>query len=198
VANAFFAAIIARFGDQAVAANAIVDRLVPVAFGGIFALSGAVGPILGQNWGARRFDRMRQVLIDSVVFVAVYVLAVWALLAAGRGLIPAMFSVEGRTAELVIFFCLISGGVWLFLGLLFVANASLNNLGFPLYSTLFNWGRATLGTMPFAWIGAEWAGPEGAMIGFGAGAFLFGLAAVAVAFRTIRRLEGRPVPVPPG
>ena len=51
--------------------------------------------------------------------------------------------------------------MWFFIGLLFVANASFNNLGFPLLSTLFNWGRATLGTMPFALIGARYGGPEG-------------------------------------
>ena len=36
------------------------------------------------------------------------------------------------------FFCLVSGPIWFFNGLLFVANASFNNLGFPLLSTLFN------------------------------------------------------------
>jgi Na+-driven multidrug efflux pump len=30
---------------------AIVARLTPVAFGVIFALSGAIGPIIGQNFG---------------------------------------------------------------------------------------------------------------------------------------------------
>lgn len=54
IANAVFASVVARFGDAAVAALAIMDRLVLVAFGVLFALSGAVGPILGQNWGAGR------------------------------------------------------------------------------------------------------------------------------------------------
>lgn len=50
-ANAVTAAMLARFGDAAIAAGAIIDRIVPVAFGAIFALSGAIGPILAQNWG---------------------------------------------------------------------------------------------------------------------------------------------------
>ena len=44
--------VVARFGETVIAASATIDRLVPVAFGGLFALSGAIGPILGQNWGA--------------------------------------------------------------------------------------------------------------------------------------------------
>ena len=65
VAAGFAASVIARFGDEAIAGNAIVERLVPFAFGGLFALSGAVGPILGQNWGAQRHDRMRRILREE-------------------------------------------------------------------------------------------------------------------------------------
>jgi hypothetical protein len=38
---------------------AIVARLTPVAFGVIFALSGAIGPIIGQNAGAGEGARVR-------------------------------------------------------------------------------------------------------------------------------------------
>ncbi len=76
-ANAFFTSIMARFGDEAIAASAIIDRVTPVAFGGLFALAGAIGPVMGQNWGARHFDRVRQTLRDSLLFMTVYVVVVW-------------------------------------------------------------------------------------------------------------------------
>ncbi|MGL4974944.1 MAG: MATE family efflux transporter, partial [Bosea sp. (in: a-proteobacteria)] len=189
VANAFFVSVIARFGDKAVAATAIIDRLVPLAFGILFALSGAVGPILGQNWGAGRFDRMRRALTDSVIFAAGCVFAAWAVLALFRHEIAQVFSATGLTAELVVFFCLISGPMWLFAGWLFVANAAFNNLGFPLWSTLFSWGRATLGTVPMAAIGAYLAGPKGALVGMALGSVIFGIAALVFAYRAIARLE---------
>ena len=146
LANAVFASIIARFGDQAIAAIAIIDRLVPVAFGGLFALSGAVGPILGQNWGAGRFDRMRAALKDRVIFMGVVRASSSGSCSSLLRRSTVLFKAQGLTAELVGFFCLISGPMWFFVGLLFVANAAFNNLGFPLLSTGFNWGRATLGT----------------------------------------------------
>jgi Na+-driven multidrug efflux pump len=189
IASAFVAGVLARFGDTAIAGNAVIDRLVPVAFGGLFSLSGAVGPILGQNWGAGRYDRMRAALRDALIFSALYVLAAWAVLALSRGAIVELFHVEGLAAELVILFCLLSGPMWFFIGLLFVANASFNNLGFPLLSTAFNWGRATLGTVPFAYFGGAWGGPAGVLIGVALGSVLFGLAAIVTAFWTIRRLE---------
>jgi putative MATE family efflux protein len=191
-ANSVFAGIMARFGEQAIAANAIVDRIIPVAFGGLFALSGAVGPILGQNWGSRRFDRMRQTLRDSLLVAGIYVGTVWLLLVALKDAVPVLFRSEGLTAELVSFFCLISGSVWFFIGLLFVANAAFNNLGFPLFSTGFNWARAILGMVPAALAGATLGGPKGALLGVGIGSVPFGVAAILVAFGTIRRLEREP------
>lgn len=191
VANAFVAGVMARYGDKAVAAFAIIDRIVPMAFGVLFALSGAVGPILGQNWGAGRFDRMRQVMLDATLFCAAYVLPVWALLVLGQDALVELFHVTGLTAELLRLFLYISGPMWLTLGGLFVANAAFNNLGFPLYSTAFNWGRATLGTVPLVGLGAWLGDAKGAMIGMAAGGAIFGLAALAVAFRLIPRLEAR-------
>ena len=69
-ANAYVTRAVAPFGDEAVAAAAIVGRLIPVAFGIIFALSGSVGPIIGQNYGARKFDRVKQTLRDGLIFAA--------------------------------------------------------------------------------------------------------------------------------
>ncbi len=191
VAGGFLAAVVARFGEEAIAANAIIDRLVPVAFGGLFALSGAIGPILGQNWGAGRFDRMRSILRDGIVFTALYVGGVWLVLVLLRNHVADLFNASGLTADLVVFFCLVSGAVWFFNGLLFTANSSFNNLGFPFLSTAFNWGRATIGTMPFAVLGAWWAGPEGAIAGVGFGSLIFGIAAIATAFWTVGALERR-------
>ncbi len=193
IANGVFAGIIARFGDQAIAANAIVDRLTPVAFGGLFALSGAVGPILGQNWGAQRFDRMRQALRDSCLFMAAYVGGVWLILFSAREIVTRVFNASGLTAELVQFFCTIGGAMWFFIGLLFVANAAFNNLGFPLFSTAFNWARATLGIIPFAFIGAHLGGPKGTMVGLASGSVPFGIAAIVTAFFAVRQLERRAV-----
>ncbi|MGL4729888.1 MAG: MATE family efflux transporter [Bosea sp. (in: a-proteobacteria)] len=189
VASAFVASIMSRFGDKAMAALAIIDRLTPVAFGALFAMSGAIGPILSQNWGAGRHDRMRRALTDAVVLAAAYVLIMWIILYAGRGLIADAFQATGLAAQIINWFVVISGPMWLALGALFVANASFNNLGFPLLATGFNWGRATIGAIPMAWLGAELDGPRGVLIGVAIGATVFGAGALVMAYRVIGRLE---------
>ncbi|OYU48666.1 MAG: MATE family efflux transporter [Rhizobiales bacterium PAR1] len=183
--------VLAPFGTEAIAANAILDRLVPLAFGALFALSGAIGPILGQNLGARLFTRLRQAMRDAFIFATGYSLVAWFLLFLARNQIPSVFSVEGATAYYVVFFCDIGALAWIFIGFVLVANAAFNNLGFPLYSTAFNWGRATLGTVPLTMLGASMYGYEGAMIGLIVGSFLFGVAAVIVVFRAIGGLEAQ-------
>ena len=116
VASAFIAHALAKFGAVAVAGNVVIDRLTPVAFGGLFAMSGSIGPILGQNWGAGRFDRMRGVLRNGALVTAVYVVVVWAALIAFRGPLTGLFELTGTAADLFVFFCLVSGGVWFFTG----------------------------------------------------------------------------------
>jgi putative MATE family efflux protein len=191
VASLFVYRILAPFGAEAIAASTIIDRLTPLAFGVLFALSGAVGPILAQNLGAREYGRLRQALRDALLFALAYCIVAWAILFLSRHAIAGMFGVTGHTAEYVAFFCAISGLAWLFNGFLFVANAAFNNLGFPLYSTAFNWGRATVGTLPVAWLGAHFGGVEGAMVGVALGSIAFGTAGLFTAFRTIAGIEAR-------
>jgi Na+-driven multidrug efflux pump len=200
VGNAYITASIAAFGDPAVAAWAIIWRLIPVAFGAIFALSGSIGPILGQNLGAGAHDRLRRALLDSLIFATLYVATVWFVLFLVQDQIARLFGTSGETEALVRFFCTWIAGSFLFWGALFVANAAFNNLGFPALATLFNWGRATIGTIPFVAVGAALWGAEGVLIGQGLGSVLFGISSVATCFYVISHIgrpprTGRPLPL---
>ena len=191
VAGAFMTSVLAPYGDEAVAANAIITRLVPVAFGFVFALSAAVGPIIGQNLGARNIGRVRKTLIDSLMIGTLAVVIAWVILALSRDGISYIFHAKAETADLVSFFCVVIAGTWIFHGALFVANASFNNLGAPALATAFNWGKSTIGTIPFALVGVQLAGAKGALIGQGIGAILFGIGGVYAAFYVVARIERR-------
>ncbi len=182
VGAAFVTHSVAQFGASAVAGQATVDRLTPVAFGLIYSLSGAVGPILAQNLGAGRFDRVRQTLRASLGFMLVAVAAAWLLLALLQGPLTRAFSLEGQAALLLQAFCSWLAAGFFFAGALFVANAAFNNLGHPLWSTGFNWARATVGTIPLAWWGAHY-GPVEVLAGQALGTAVFGALALCIAFR---------------
>ena len=196
VAMAYSVRVMADFGEAAVAAGAIIDRVVPVAFGVLFAMSGVVGPIIGQNYGARLFGRVRTTLTNCFVFSGVYVCTTWFLLWLAAPSIVWLFNAQGETARLVIFFCTWGAMAWAFLGCLFAANAAFNNLDYAFLSTFFNWGRATLGTIPFVALGAHYYGPEGVIMGITVGAAIFGAAAIVCAYWISERIEKKAAALP--
>ncbi len=187
VGAAFVTHSVAQFGASAVAGQATVDRLTPVAFGLIYALSGAVGPILAQNLGAKRYDRVQQTLRASLGFMVAAVAGAWLLLAVLQGPLTRAFSLDGEAALLLQAFCSWLAAGFFFAGALFVANAAFNNLGRPLWSTGFNWARATLGTIPLAWWGARY-GPVGVLAGQALGTAVFGALAMWMAVRLTSNL----------
>ena len=191
VGNAFVTAAIAPFGDNAVAGWAVIGRIIPVAFAALFALSASVGPILGKNLGARRHDRLRSTMEDSLKVAVVYVLVMWLILALSSNWIASAFQAEGEARALIVFFCTFVAGSFVFNGAVFVANAAFNNLGFALYSTALNWGRATLGVVPFIWLGGQWYGAKGVMAGYGLGVVLFGVIGAWGCFKVLGQLEKR-------
>jgi len=184
IGQAYVTRTMATYGEDAVAGMAIVGRLTPVAFGMIFALSGAVGPVIGQNFGAGQYDRVRIAFREGLLFTAMWVVGVTILLYLLRDPIVALFSAEGMAVTLVYLFCGPLALAFFFNGVLFVANASFNNLGHPFYSTWINWGRHTLGTIPFVWLGAHWFGAPGVLIGQAFGGVIF----AAIAFILARRV----------
>lgn len=191
VGAAYSTHALATFGLQAVAGQATIDRITPVAFAFIYALTGSVGPIMAQNLGAGLLGRVRETLRASLILVLGCVLFMWALLALLQGPLVSVFSATGMAATLIHLFCSLIVASFLWVGALFVANAAFNNLGFPLLSTAFNWGRATLGTIPFVTVGMQY-GPVGVLVGQAAGGVVFGTAAVVTAFVVTHRLRPGP------
>jgi Na+-driven multidrug efflux pump len=133
-------------------------------------------------------DRVRRAISDAFLLSTGYALVAWAALAIAAPSIASLFDAKGTSADFVLLFCRFGAAAWVFISCLFVANTAFNNLGFPVLAMVFNWGRATLGTIPFVRLGAKWFGIEGALIGLILGAAIFGLGGVAVAFGVTARL----------
>jgi putative MATE family efflux protein len=188
IGNGYVTHAIAAYSDAAVAAWAILGRLTPVAFGTIFALSGAVGPIIGQNYGARSPQRMRDVLTLSLLTMTAFTTVAWFFLAVLAQGIASLFHASGEVRILIVFFCRWLSPLFVFMGALFVANAAFNTLGRAHYSALLNWGRATLGTVPFVLIGGEYFQAEGVLAGNMIGGVAFGLIAVFTGYRLVSQL----------
>ncbi|WIO73270.1 MATE family efflux transporter [Porticoccaceae bacterium LTM1] len=189
IGSSYVLKTMATFGDSAVAGAAILGRIAPVAFALIFALSGSVGPIIGQNAGADLYRRVRQTLYNALLVNAGYVLLIWLAMFLLRNQIIDAFGAEGDAAHLIDFYA-----TWLvigfaFNGMLFVANAASNNLNRATQATMFNFARALLGTVPLVYLLSDWFGAVGVIAGEMAGSLLWGTVAYTIVLWQVRKME---------
>ncbi len=180
---------IAPYGDAAVAGFAVISRLTPLAFCVLFSLSGAIGPIVGQNFGGGAYDRVRESLRKSLFFAGAYTGIIWVGLLLCNGLIARAFGLVDEGASLVFWFAVIVAPLFFFNGALFISNAAFNNLKRPIWSTWLNWGKNTLGTAPFVFAGSAMAGAPGVIMGQAIGGIGFAVVGVWLSFRLIDSYE---------
>jgi putative MATE family efflux protein len=187
--NAIVTRLISGYGDAAVAGFAVIARLSVLAFGGLFALSGAIGGIIGQNYGAGLFDRVRAAYRDALIFCTIYTVIVWLILILATQLIIDLFKIGPDAAAVLRAFTTIAAGGYIFTGGLFAANAAFNNLGKPVYSTLVNWLRDGIFLYPVLLIGAAQYGASGIIYGQAAASIIVGTIAIYWGWRFVVRME---------
>lgn len=187
--NYLITRIISDFGESAVAGWAVLSRITILAFGGIYALSGAIGGIIGQNYGAHRYDRVRMVYRDALLFCVGYVVVAWAALAVLTNPIIALFGLGPEAAEVIKAFTYVSAGGFVFAGALYVSNASFNNLGRPIYSTGFNWLKDGVLMWPLCIFLAGYYAAPGVVYGQGLAWVVAGVASTIIGWRVIDNVE---------
>lgn len=187
VGQAILMRFMAKFGTEAVASIAIVGRVAPVVFSVINALSGSIGPIIGQNAGAGLHDRVRQAYYDSLKFLFVYVVVAILLLALLDTHIVDAFKARGLTRELLLMFFGPYAIIAFFNGSIFISNAAFNNLGHPNYSPRLNWAKSTIGLLPFLAVGGAMAGAFGVVYGLLANAIVFAAISAYLTMKIIDR-----------
>ncbi|TCL08676.1 putative MATE family efflux protein [Shimia isoporae] len=184
--NYLLTGVIAGFGDNAVAGWAVLNRLTVVAFGGIFSLSGAIGGIFGQNYGAGQFDRLRSTFRDALVFAMGYAFVTWVILAATAEAVVGGFGLAERGQDVYLAFAYVGAGGFMLVGALFVATATFNNLGKPGRSTLINWARDGVFILPAAMLGAGWFAAPGVVYGQTVVSVVVGIIAALWAWHFLR------------
>ncbi|MCY4095186.1 MAG: MATE family efflux transporter [Gammaproteobacteria bacterium] len=83
--------LIALYDNHVVAAYGVATRIESMTMIVIMAMSSSMGPFVGQNFGARRFDRIQSALKMSYVFCLTYGLVVTLILVLLGGAISGLF-----------------------------------------------------------------------------------------------------------
>ena len=188
VAAIYITRVWSDFGEATVAGGAIVDRVIPLAFGVIFALTGSIGPIIGQNFGARLLPRVKRTLSDALIVAVGYALCAWAALALLAPVIVAVYGASGASAEFIVLVLPLRRAR---LGVRHLPLRRQHRVQQPRFSRArddFQLGPRDAGHDPVHRSRRSLGRRSGAMVGLIFGAAIFGVGAAAVAFALVARL----------
>ena len=179
--------VLAGFGASALAGMAVVDRVLQLGYCVFFALPGALVPVLAQNLGAGRDDRVQETLTFTRRLIVLYGVLLWFLLAVSGSWIADYFHLMDMGRAIFLAVCYFGSGLWILFGLDFVAQSVFLTMERAWWVPTFGWLRGTLGTLPFVYAGAHLFDGTGAVIGMWTGNALVAIVAIATASHVSRR-----------
>ena len=180
-------AMVAVFGQEAVAGLGVASRVETFALVLIMALSSVLGPFTGQNWGAGRIDRIKEAIRLSQGFALVWgALTFLALMLFARPLASVFNDDPAVINTIVLYLTVVPISYGLF-GVLQLSNTALNTLNRPLHAGALMVLRMFVVYVPLAYAGSRIMGIQGV---FGAAAIANIVAGVAAYF-WLRRVLGR-------
>lgn len=192
---AILTSLLAAEGSAAVAGFGAGARLQSFAVVPLLALSGSIGAIVGQNWGARQYDRARRALVQAGLFCIAYGLAAALLLFSLREWFAELFSDEAQTLEATSAYLAISVWGYAGYGVLIVVNGTLNAMDRASNALALSISRVLLVMVPIAWLLRGAWGTQAVYFAELAANLLGGLAAASIAWWVLWK---RPGEVPAG
>lgn len=145
-------ALVAIEGQAAVAGFGAAGRLQSFAVVPLLALSGAIGGIVGQNWGASKIDRARKAVLYAGIFSVGYGLAIAVLLFSFGEWFADFFTEEAAVINQFARYLTIAAWGYAGYGLLIVGNGVLNAVDKAGLALAQSCARVFLVMLPFAWL----------------------------------------------
>lgn len=151
-------ALIASESAAAVAGYGAAGRVQSFAVVPLLGLSGAIGAIVGQNWGAKQYARAREAMWLAGIFCLGYGFVTAALLSWGGRWFADFFSSDPAVIEQFASYLTIAAWGYAGFGVLIVANGALNALDKARFALLQSTTRVFLVMLPLAWLAREYYG----------------------------------------
>ena len=161
VTTAFVTAQVARFGQEAVAGFGVSSRVEGLSLLVMMSVSAALTPFVGQNFGARRYDRVSGGLTFVNRFAQIYGLAVAVMLLFASSYVGRLFTEDPVALGASKLYLNIVPWTYGFLGMSMAANAAFNAMGKPVAAMFVSLSRTLLVYVPLAWILSQFFGLPG-------------------------------------
>ena len=164
ITAALITRLLASHGEIVVAAYGVATRIEGIAVMLFFALSGSIGPFIGQNYGAGKHDRVREGLKVSYQFCIVWGFIMATVLFVFGRTFSRWIESSGTIVDIAGWYLSVvpwGYGMW---GVLMIASASFNALGKPMPSTIMSFTRMFFLFLPLAWVFNHYLGYHGIFI----------------------------------
>ncbi len=190
IATGIITALLAGYGEFAVAAYGVGSRVEFLANSLIFALAASIGPFVGQNLGKGRLDRVRESVKISSVFAIAWGMVSWGLLALGSRFIASIFNSHEEVIQTVqLFLWIVPAGFGL-QGVLSIINSNLNTINKPLQASSIIVVQMLVLGLPAIYLGKEIDGIRGIFIGIAVMYALGGLLSMGMNKVIMNRFKG--------
>ncbi|MCB9359624.1 MATE family efflux transporter [Candidatus Woesearchaeota archaeon] len=157
-------AILSRYGHEAVAGLGVGTRIEFFAMALIMALSTALGPFIGQNWAAKKKDRVREAIRISNSFTIRYGFALFIIAMLTADYIARLFSSDPIIVSYTALYIRTVSIAWGAQGMIMISTNSLNILRAPIKAAIISIVQTFCMMIPFAYIGAYFLKTEGIFI----------------------------------
>lgn len=160
-AQAILIALLAAHGHEAVAAFGVATKIEAFVLVALMAVAVGMAPMIGQNWGARHYDRVHETLRLALGFSALWSLGAAAVLFVGARPLAALFSDDPAVVEATAFYLRIVPATWVLGNLVNGWSSAFNAMGMPRRALWMIAVKNALLALPLALAGAALDGWRG-------------------------------------
>lgn len=184
VSAAVLTSLVASFGATAVAAYGVATRVEMFSLIFVMSLSIAMGPFVGQNAGARRFDRITEAIKFAHQACMIYGIVIAVILVLLGAAIAREFSEDQAVVALAAFYLTVVPLSYGCLGIINTSSGALNSLAKPFPAMIIGASKSLLVQIPCAYVGARYLGVKGVFVGTAVSSFVVSI----IAFILVRNV----------
>ena len=189
IAVAFVTRLVAEFGAGAVAAWGAGSRVSHFVLIPVFALGSGLVPFVGQNWGAERYERVRQGRRYAYRFAFAWGVAMVAVLHFGAESIAVIFSDDSTVVSKIVEYLWIVPLGYGMMGVFFMTEETLNAIGRPAVATVATAIHMFVLYAPLAYAGTCFGSMTGLLSGVAAADIVAGFIGVVFVHRLCHQQE---------
>lgn len=176
-------------GDVAISAMGIVISIQQVTMMPIFGINQGIQPIIGFNYGAKLFSRVRKFLLQGILFATCVITFIWGIMMIFTWEITGLFGATGELQELAVRSFRTFMACMPIVAIQVIGSNYFQSVGKPIYSLLLTTSRQALLLIPLMLILPQFFGLTGVIMSGCVSDFISAIICAFFIIREVRSLK---------